>query len=420
MKERIRQVMTNPLFSGSAVMIVGSNTTNFLNYIYHLIMGRLLGPSSYGELAALFSLMGLVGMVPLALGLVIVKYVSSAKTAGEVTSLIDWLGKKIMILSWMMFFSLTLGSFFISSFLKIENPLLIVLIGTTFLVSLPAFFNRSVLQGLLRFKQLVSSILAENTIKLLLGVFLVYLGWAVGGAVMALVVAGLVGWLLSKMFISDYTNTNKPIYPRPKLILSYAFPVLVQSVATTSLFSADLMLVKHFFSPHEAGLYAALSTLGKIIFFASGPIGAVMFPLISQKKAQGKGYRQVFLYSFLLTTILACVILLFYWWFPKVAVNLLYGSLYLEAADLLIWLGIFMTLFTLSSLLISFHLSLGRTKAMVLPAIAAIGQALGIWFYHDSLKTVITVSIVISFFLLASLCLYTLLDTKQRNDKQTP
>ena len=57
-----KSLIKNPLFSGSAIMIIGSNLSNFIAYVYHLIIGRLLGPSSYGTLAALLSLMGLVAV----------------------------------------------------------------------------------------------------------------------------------------------------------------------------------------------------------------------------------------------------------------------------------------------------------------------------------------------------------------------
>ncbi len=79
MKKYFKQLITNPLFSGSAIMIFGSNFVSFINYLFHLVMGRMLGPASYGELAALIALIGLLGMIPASMSLVIVKYVSSAK-----------------------------------------------------------------------------------------------------------------------------------------------------------------------------------------------------------------------------------------------------------------------------------------------------------------------------------------------------
>ena len=80
MRQKVRQVLTHPLFSGSAIMIIGTNGIAGLNYIYHFAMGRLLGASAYGELVSLFSLIGLLGMVPTALNLVVIKFVSSSKS----------------------------------------------------------------------------------------------------------------------------------------------------------------------------------------------------------------------------------------------------------------------------------------------------------------------------------------------------
>ena len=52
-----------------------------------------------------------------------------------------------------------------------------------------------------------------------------------------------------------------------------------------------LILVKHFFSPHDAGIYAGLSLIGRVIFFFSAPIASVMFPVIVQKYARKENYE---------------------------------------------------------------------------------------------------------------------------------
>lgn len=406
MKRYITGIITNPLFSGSAIMILGSNATSFVNYIYHLLMGRLLGPSDYGELAALISLSGLLGIVPLSLGLVIVKYVSSAKTDQEISSLVSWVNQKAFIVSSVIFVLILFSTPIISSFLNIHDKTLVMLVALSFVFALPSYFNKSILQGVLKFKQMVLSLMAENIVKLILGIILVFLGFAVSGAMWAFAIAGFIGFLLSRFFIRGYLKKTYLPKPNIKPMVLYSLPVIIYSIATTSLYSTDLILVKHFFSSHDAGIYAALSNLGKIIFFGAGPIGAVMFPLVSSRYAKGQGYKKIFFFSLLATSSLALGILGLYWLFPELAITALYGSLYLEAADLLIWFGIFITLFTLSALFISFYLSLGFTKMVILPLIAAIFQIIGILFYHQDLKTVVQVSITVNALLLLSLLIY--------------
>lgn len=413
MKKYFKQIIKNPTITGSLMMIVGSNATNFINYIYHLLMGRLLGPSSYGELASLLSLVGLIGMVPAALSLVAVKYVSSAKNGQEINNLVAWINKKTLLAGIIILIVISLASPFLASFMKIKNTGLIFIIAGTFLFSLPSLYYKSILQGLLRFKETIIGVLIENSTKLALGVLLVYIGFSVGGALIAFLMATFLGWLFSRYFLKDYLTSDSTGEIKVRSMVAYSVPVLIQSVAITSLYSTDLILVKHFFSPETAGLYAALSTLGKIIFFAVGPIGAVMFPMVSKRKAEGVDYKKVFNYSFITTAVVSFIILAVYWWVPRLAITILYGSLYLEIANLLVWFGVFITLFTLSSLLINFHLSLERTKVVFLPFLAAVFQFIGIWFYHSTLTNVILVSIVVNALLLFSLLIF----HKITNDK---
>ena len=408
MKKYLKELITHPLFSGSAIMVIGSNSINLLNYIYHLVIGRMLGPSLYGELASLISLMGLLGIIPGSLSLVIIKYVSSAKDEKEAASLISLLKTKVFQ-----------GSLIFSVFIIVISPALVSFLHITklsylFLIALTSFFsiltllNRSILQGLLKFKEMILSVFLENSAKLLISVVLVYLGFRVGGAMASFVIAALLVWLFTNFYlkIRHKKESNSSLNLKPMLL--FTIPVLVQSLAVTSLYSSDLILVKHFFSSHDAGIYAALSTLGKIIFFGAGPIGSVMFPIVSQRYAKGFKVKKIFLYSLVATVGISLSILIVYLLFPKLAVNFLYGSAYLESANLLIWFGIFMTFFTLSSLLINFHLSLNRTKVVLLPLLAAVAQIVAIWFYHQSLFDVILVSIIISALLLVLLLIYSI------------
>lgn len=407
MKKFIYKIILNPLFSGSTIMIVGSNSTNFLNYLFHLVMGRMLGPLGYGELASLISLIGLISVIPGSVSLVVIKYIASAKTEQEVSLLAGWLKDKTLKISIVVFLLVLILSPLATSFLHLSKTIYFVFIALSFLFSLPSVLNRAILQGLLRFKEMVLSVLVENAAKLTLGVILVYIGFGVTGAIFGYVISIMVGWYLTTIFIKY--KAAKQYNPNLKPMIYFTFPVIIQAISTTSLYSSDLILVKHFFSSYEAGLYASLSTLGKIIFFATGPISAVMFPLISKRSALGSSYKKIFLFSLLITAFSSLCLLFIYFFDPQLMIRLLYGSSYLGASSLLFWFGLFITLFTLSSSLISFNLSLGRTAVVIFPLLAAIAQILIIWFYHTSLFTVIMISISISALLLISLLVYSIL-----------
>lgn len=412
-KFQVLDFIRHPLFSGSAVMIIGSNSVNVLNYFYHLIMGRLLGPSGYGELVSLVSVIGLLGVIPGSINLAITKYVSSAKNKNEVDNLVSWLRIKIFQTSVVAFVIIMLLIPIISSFLHINNISYLILISIAYLFVLPSGLNRSILQGLLKFKETVSSVLVENTIKLLFSISLIYLGFYLFGAMVALVISAVIGWYLTHYYLRVHIIHNPQRPSKIKEMILFILPVMIQSVSTTSLYTSDFILVKHFFTSSDSGIYASLSTLGKIIFFASGPIGTVMFPLIVQRSVKGQDYKKIFKYSFTITTVMSLGVLLIYWLFPDAAIKLLYGSAYLGASKLLVLFGVFITLFTLSSLLINFNLSLGRIRVVLFSLVASICQVLLIWLFHKDLFTVILISITITALLLLILLIYSMCGKKE-------
>ncbi|MBI3103895.1 oligosaccharide flippase family protein [Candidatus Daviesbacteria bacterium] len=410
MKKRIYEIVKHPLFSGSMIMVIGSNAISFLNYLYHLIMVKLLDPPSYGELVALLSLIGLLGILSSSLNLVVTKFVSAAKGDSEIRGIVNWFNSKIFIFSLVIFLLIVLFSPFISSFLKIENNLLVILIALPSLLGLASLLYKSVLQGLLKFQQMILSVFVESGLKLILGAVLVYAGFSVGGAVAGLVVASFVGFFLSRFFIRNFLQVSEK-GPDIKSMFLYSLPVTIQYLSITSLFSSDILLIKHFFSPHDAGIYAIISTLGKIILFGTGPIGAVMFPIVSQRQARGDNYRRIFVLSFVLTSVLAALILLVYWLVPQLVIRLL-NPAYLKAAPYLVWYGIFITFYTLSSLFVSYYLSLNKVSVVILPFVAAIAQIIGIWFFHQSLFAVILVSCIVTGMLFVLLLIYSAYGSK--------
>lgn len=405
-KNLTKALITHPLFSGSALMIGGSLGINAINYVYHLLMGRLLGPEGYGVLASLFSILYIISIVPMSSSFAIVKFISSAKDAKERTAIYLAIKKLLWKIGGAGFIVTILLSPAIADFLHIPEKLSVFLIGPIIFFSLITLVNQASMQGILRFIGLVGPNLASAVAKLVLGVSFVLLGLSVTGAVGGILLAAALAYLLSVRLKGDLFSqkTSRKFEITP--FLKYALPVLLQALAFTSFITIDVVLVKHFLPPFEAGLYAAISTLGKIVYFAAQPITATMFPIVAGKRAKGERYKNIFYAAFFLTVFMSVGIVLFYYFFPKIAIGLLYGEKYLSASAELVWIGAFMAVYTASYILVNFLLSINRTKIVVLPLLAAIAQAVGIIFWHGSILQVIQVSLVATLALFAGLSLY--------------
>jgi O-antigen/teichoic acid export membrane protein len=403
-KNTAKKLLLHPLFSGSFVMIAGSNIVNVIAYIYHLVMGRLLGPSEYASLAVTLSILSLFTAAFGFLGTVIVKFISISDEDKQ-NAIYSWFFKRILILAGVLAAVLLIAAPVIADYLKISRSIT-YLVGPSVFIFAISMAQRSFLQGLLKFTKSVILGITDLGGRLLIGLTLVYVGWAAYGAVFGILLGIIVSALFGYFFLRQFSLTGSELFTKGREVFKYALPVSLATIASTSFFTTDVLLVKHFFNAHDAGIYAALSMLGKIIFYGASPVAAVMFPLISRRHSRSEGYVKILALSILLTAWISSVVLFIYWLLPELAINILYGSDYLEAVPYLVWYGLFISVYTLANLISSFYLSVNKTRVALIVLFFALAQAIGIYNYHNSVSQVITVSLISVSLLLISLLLY--------------
>jgi len=410
MKRIKSPLFKNQLIAGSFVMMIGSLTAGFGNYLYHLLMGRMLGPADYGILASLISISYLLGIPMSAFVLVIVKYVSAfrgRRKLATVNYFYRWINRKAFIFGLTGFLIFLIFSSWIASFLHLESSLLLITIGLASFIGIFSSISLATLQGFLRFGWQTIAGIISVVVKLILAILLVYLSYRVFGAILAILAGVIIGYVLALFYVKKVIGKKEERQGfSGKEVVSYAIPVFFSTLAFTSLYTTDIILVRHFLPAQEAGFYAALATLGKIIFFASGPIIMVMFPMVSEKHANGKKYINLLNLSFGLVLVVCLGVSVIYFLFPKLMVNILYGRRYLVAAPYLWLFAIFLSLYSLSSLLVNFYLSVKKAKVVILPVTAAVVQIILISLLHQNLSQVVWVSITTLGLLLIGLLVY--------------
>lgn len=378
-------------------------------------MGRILEPSNYGILASIISLIGLVSLIPSSVGLVVTKMVSSGKTNDEISERVHALNKHIWLMGIALFLALLTISPVIAGFLKVDEILLVIGL-LVFLLSFPASLTRSILQGLLRFKSMVISQTLENVWRLVTAIALIILGFSVAGGLLGLLLGVCTGWLISWLYIRGVMKKpkSKKLEINFSSTLKSSLPFFILSVSVTSFYSSDLILVKHFFTSFDAGIYSAMSFLGRIIFFGVSPITAVMFPIVARSHSRGENGMDVLKWSLAGGLIIALAVNTIYALFPSFVIKQLYGEKYLAVDNLLLLFGIFVTFVTLSFLLLNYELIMNRVKVVWVSLIAAFIQIVLIWFFHSSLYSVVLVST----FVAMTLLLYLVFDTFYLSSKK--
>lgn len=410
MRKRIKQIVAHPLISGSIVIFLGANFSSLLNFAFNIYMTRNLSISDYGALASLISLISLFGLAGGAFIPTIVTFAGdyfAKKEYDYVRGLCYKVGSVAFFIGFSVLVSFFLLSNIIGKFFHIRETYLIPLAGFITLLGYMNLINIALLRAKLAFPFLSLMNILASALRLGLGMTFVLSGFKVAGALWSYALSELIAYLVTFIplrFILSFRAKTPQI--EVGKIIAYGMPAAISSFGLTSLFTIDIILVKHFFDSEMAGIYAGVSLIGKIVFFLTGPIVTVMFPLIVQRRAKQENYNKDFILALFFVIFPSLILTTAYFLIPEFILELATRSDYVQGASLLGLFGIFFTLYGLLYLFTNFYLSIRETKIFLPISIAALSQAILIWFFHSTFVQIIMISIVVTSLLLVVLLLY--------------
>ncbi len=399
----ITRLIHHELISGTFYIFIGSIFANFLAFILNLFLARNLSYADYAIFASLLSVITLAAIPAGSINTIIVKFTTDFFVKNEnhkVKTLYLLFFKFVLGLCLFIIFSFFVFSSPIKNYLHIDNVWYVIASG--FVIS--AFYlntlNTAFLQSLLKFKLMAFINIFGSFLKLVVGVVLVMFGYRVFGGLGALFFMTfgmfLVAYVPLAKILKEKSSENK-IDLNAKGMFTYAVPTFITVLFLTSFTSMDVILVKHFFNPHTAGFYAGLSLIGKVIFYFTFPIPAVMFPLLVKRHATGKGFNNLFYLALLLVVLPSIFITAFYFVFPNFVINLFLGGRdYLYIVPYLGIFGLYLTVFSLVNVCVNFFLSLNKTNISIPVVLAAISQIILIYIFHSNFYQVIGVSLLVS------------------------
>jgi len=411
MKQRVKHLIKHPLIYGSSIVVTGGLLANFFNFLFNLFMSRSLSLPDYGTLASIISLITFPSLLVTAVNPVIVRFAGDYFAKNDqmhLRGLYNKFFKFLLIVGVIIFFLFLIFLNDIAQFFHITNYLILILAGVIIFISFISAINGSFIQAKLAFGFQVISSLTVAILKLGLGVIFILFGYSVSGAVGAMVVSGIGGYLVS-FFPLRFIFSNKTKSPKigTKELFRYGVPSALALFGLISFISSDIILVKHFFSASQAGQYAGLSLIGRIIFFVSSPVGSVMFPIIVQKHTKGDNFSNTFKMAVALVFIPSILLTLFYFFFPTFSVLFfLKRKEYLSIAPLLSVFGLYITFYNILYLFVNFYLSIKKTKIYLPILIGAILQIVLIILYHSAFIQVIMISFSIVLLLVVGFLLY--------------
>ncbi len=396
--------------------VIGFMGVSIGNYAYNLILGRVLGPELFAEAAILITFLMVVSFLAMTFQVVTTKF-SIVLPASQV----------IKFTQKMYTYAIAVGVF-LGGLILINANFLHETFNTTdsnmftiFGIGVPFYFimsvNRGQFQGYKKFKSLSLTYQLEMLGRLIFTVaFLYFLDFQVSTIVALGIVFSFIIGLIPFNFNRNKTKSNLIISKsQSKQIRNFfvltAFYELTQIIINNS----DILMVKHYFDSYEAGLYASLALVGRLVYFISWTFIMLLLPKVIELKKEGKNpsailFKYVGYISIIsVSIILGCLV------FPETLINLMFGSEYLEIAPLLWKYALATSLFAISNIFAYYYLSLDRYKPVVISALLGILQVVLVMYYHKNLDQVIKMQITAMVILVVTQVGYFIRNNKLQN-----
>jgi O-antigen/teichoic acid export membrane protein len=403
------RISQEQLFMFSVLVVNGGN------YLYNIILGRLLGPEQFADAAVLITFLLILSFVAMSFQLVTAKF-SVVFENNLFASFISKVYKNAIIVGISLGAILIIFSKELQDIFNTASSSMFVLFG----IGVPLYFlmsvNRGVFQGKKAFKLLSITYQTEMLSRLLITLGLLFLFNIQSSLVIAfgILISFGFGLIPFKFENLNFKSSNVMNASQSKLVRNFFIITAFYEFTQIIINNSDILLVKHYFESYEAGLYASLALIGRIVYFIAWMFVMLLLPTVVQLKKEGKPTAPIlFKYVSYIATI-ASVIVLCSSVFPETAITLLFGKSYIAMAPLLWKYALATGLFAVSNLFAYYYLSLDRFIPVVFSGFFGMLQIGLVIFFHESLKQVVHMQIIAMICLLVFQIVYFVLDSKTK------
>ena len=404
---KTKKVTPEQVFMLSVLAVNGGN------YLYNLILGRVLGPAQFADAAVLITFLLVLSFVAMTFQLVTAKF-SVIFENETFTNFVATIYKNATVVglgfgALIIVFAKQLQSVFNTS-----SSAMFTIFG----IGVPIYFlmsvNRGVFQGKKEFKSLSITYQAEMLSRLVITLGLIFLFDMQSSVVIAVGILisfgfGLVPFKFKNL---NFKKTIAIEASQSKQVKSFfvitAFYELTQIIINNS----DILLVKHYFDSYDAGLYASLALIGRIVYFVAWMFVMLLLPTVVQLKKEGKATAPIlfkyvgYIAAIATTIVIGCAL------FPRTAITLLFGDSYLAMAPLLWKYALATGLFAISNIFAYYYLSLDRYIPVVISGVFGTLQMGLVIFFHESLEQVVHMQIIAMVLLLVIQVVFFMFDSK--------
>ena len=389
------------IVSGSVVLLSGSSLAMGLNLAYNVAIARFLGPKGFGHATVVYTLLTLISAATLSFQIIAAKVVAQQPSAEGKSAVYRALHRDSWICGVLVAASLLVFRGQITAYLNLPTPVLVDLLAVGAAFYVPLGTRRGYMQGAFGFRRFAANLVLEGAVRLGGSLIAILFGTGVIGVIAANAAAMAISW------VAIAPTLAAPI-PNP-IRLAAAFRELSQAVVFFAgqvlINNAGIVLVKHYFPAVEAGLYAAVAMVGRVIFTLSSAVVYSMVPLVAGTSAEERKKFNVLATSLLLVLGIGSVLSLGLRVMPDGVWTAFFGSKFALSGQfslsyLFALFAITTVIYSLSVVIITYEMSykIANTSWVQLAFSGVVIAA--ICRFHSSLHQVILVQLVLMLALL--------------------
>lgn len=387
------------VLTGSMVMLAGSVLVSLANFGYNIGVAHLLGPGDFSQAAAAVTLLMLASCINLAYQLVTAKLIAKTTVSAERASVYQYMMRRAWLVGFGLAAVIVGASGWIASYLRMPSPMVIVLLGLGMLFYIPLGVLRGGMQGTCQFMRLSLNLAAEAFVKLVTAMILVVSGLGVLGAVGAISISVFAAFLLPA---GDQALRQNPALYQPGSFRE-SIQAIIFFIGQVIINNVDILMVKHYFAPDAAGIYAAVALVGRLLYFATWSVTSAMFPISAGSAAESDS-RRVLVVPLLFVAGLSTIFVAFLSSFPGLVIRTLFGSDFhrtgVGVEQLLAMNAVATGVYAVCVVLITYEMSRRIANTGWLQLVVSFLIVLSVSVFHSTLMQVIVIQQVLRVLLL--------------------
>src|ERR1022692_3659512 len=390
-----RQVSRGRIVRGRAILLVSTGLVAATNLLYNLLIARMLGASGFGHASALYTLLMLVTAITLSFQIVASKFIAR----NSETFIRAQIYASMLRRAWQVGLGIAVlivaGSAYLKSYFKLPAQHDLVLLAIAAGVYIPLGVRRGRIQGCYNFRGLAINVVVEVAVKLGGALLFLHFGMGVTGVMTAVLLSIVAAYIVANPG-AQYRSVTELIKIAP---FGEGMQAVLYFVGQVILSNLDILLVKHFFPPSEAGVYAAVALVGRVVFMLSWSVVSSMFPVSASHK-HGEGGRSVLYTGLLLVGTVTSAFIAAVALAPQAVWMMLLGKPFLigttaSFSALLTEYAVMTGIYCIAVVVMMYEISRRIGTAAWVQLGASVLLAGAIWRYHDSLSQVILVQLVV-------------------------